>query len=120
MQSCPKCGFWNIDERKTCKSCGASLIAAEEPDEVGLLSLEERQVILRKEISHFVREGWRLQAQTETTAQMVKDKRANGCLLILLLCLLIVPGILYLLMFKGQDSLFIEVGGAGQVLRTQR
>jgi hypothetical protein len=78
--------------------------------------LEERTAILNQAILEYVNLGWRVISQTPTTAQLVRDKHANGCLAFILFFLLIVPCILYLLLYKGAESCYLEVNIKGRVI----
>jgi hypothetical protein len=81
------------------------------------MTIEERKAILANEIVKYVDQGWRVTSQTDTTVQLTKDKRAS-CLVALLLALLfILPAVLYLLLYKGTESLFLEVTQDGQVIQ---
>ena len=80
------------------------------------LTLEERSAILQRMIVKYVDQRWRVVSQTQTTAQLARDKHANGCLVFILFLLLIVPGILYLLLYKGAENVYLEVKENGQVL----
>lgn len=83
-----------------------------------VISIEQRRAILDEQIARAVRGGWRLATRTDTTAQLVRERRAS-CLVALILCLfLIVPGILYVLLYKGQRGLYIEVDELGRVHTT--
>lgn len=118
--ACPRCGRLNSSARTTCKSCGASLNEPEVDVSAVPLSIEERKAILDAEIANQVKLGWRVASRTDTTAQLVADKKPDGCVAVLLLLFLLVPGILYLLLYRGSRSLYLEVNEQGRVLRTQR
>jgi len=79
---------------------------------------EERKAILDKEIFKHVNHGWRVATSSDTKCLMVRKKKAKGCLLILLLLLLVIPGIIYLLIDKGESTLMIEVTPEGNVKYT--
>lgn len=117
--ACPQCGFANIQERNICKQCGADMNVTE-PASSETISLEERKELLEKVVSQQQRAGWRVTDRTETSAQLVKDKGANALVTIILLILFILPGILYALLYKGTETIFIEVDEYGRVKRTQR
>jgi len=79
------------------------------------LSLEERREILDREIAKYVKEGWRVVSRTDTTAQLLRDKSASCMLAFILALFLIVPAILYYLLYRGTEGLYIEVDEAGEV-----
>lgn len=81
-----------------------------------MATVEERKAILAKEIVKYVDQGWRVISQTETTAQLSKDKRASCLVAILLALLFILPAVLYLLLYRGTENLFLEVNEDGQVV----
>ena len=77
--------------------------------------IERRKEVLEKTVSKYVRQGWHVISRTETTAQLSRDKRAS-CLLALILALfLLVPAVLYLLLYRGTENLYIEVDEQGKV-----
>ncbi len=79
------------------------------------LTMEERKVILDKEIHKYVKKGWRVASRTDTSAQLERDKHAS-CLLTLILALFfILPAVLYLLLYRGTEGLYIEVDERGRV-----
>jgi hypothetical protein len=78
-------------------------------------TIEERKSILDNDIFKHVNHGWRVSTRSDTKAILVKDKKPNGCLLVFLLLLLIVPGIIYLFMRRGQNTLKIEVTQEGNI-----
>ena len=83
------------------------------------LTIEERRQILEQEISKYVKQGWRVVSRTDTSAQLTRDKRAS-CLLALILALfLLVPAILYLLLYRGTEGIYIEVDEHGNVHATR-
>jgi hypothetical protein len=119
MIACPHCGFLNIEERTSCKSCGKDLHAQATPISSAPLEINARTVILDEEIARQVGAGWRLQVRTETTAQLVRETSdVNGCIVILLFFLAIVPGILYMMLAKKTESMFIQIDPYGRILRT--
>lgn len=76
---------------------------------------EERKAILENEINKRLKRGWKISTRTETSCQFERDKSANGCLVVFLLLLFIIPGILYLVLYKGTKTLFVEVTEEGEV-----
>lgn len=78
-------------------------------------TIEERKSILDKDIFKHVNHGWRVAHRSDTKCLLVRDKKAKGCLLIFLLLLFIVPGIIYLYVYKGRDSLLIQVTEEGNI-----
>lgn len=83
------------------------------------ISLEKRREILSREIANYSQHGWRVVAQTETTAQLVKQK-SFSCLWATLWLLLFGVGILVYLFYywgKKDETIFISVNEFGQVSR---
>jgi hypothetical protein len=78
-------------------------------------SVEEMKLILDKDIFKHVNHGWRIATKSDTKCLMVKEKKAKGFLLIILLLLFIVPGIVYLFMYKGRGTVIIEVTQDGNI-----
>jgi hypothetical protein len=82
-----------------------------------MATIEECKAVLAREIVKYVDEGWRVTSQTDTTAQLTRDKRASCLVAILLAILFILPAVLYLLLYRGTENLFLEVNGDGQVIK---
>jgi hypothetical protein len=118
MMACPHCGFPNTVERTTCKSCRQDLRTETAPVSETPLPPPELARLLEAEIVRQQAAGWRLQTRTETTAQLVREvSNTNGCLLILLFCLAIIPGILYAVFAKRTSSLYLSIDAYGRINR---
>jgi len=78
-------------------------------------TIEERKSILDKDIFRLVNRGWRVAHRSDTKCLLVRNKKAKGCLLTILLLLFILPGIIYLLIPKGRSTLKIEVTEEGNI-----
>jgi hypothetical protein len=115
---CPHCGLVNHPQRRTCHQCRGELAAPAATISLTPLEMDARRAILDHEISTQVGYGWRVATRTNTAAQLVKDKHASGCVAILLFCLAIVPGLIYLALARGHEGLYIEVNEYGEVRRT--
>lgn len=76
---------------------------------------EQRKEILDKEIRNYVADEWRVMGRTETTCRLIKEKQPNGCLLVFLYMLLILPGIIYMTTYKGSKRLYLEVNEEGGI-----
>ncbi len=112
LLSCPKCGK-PFDGKSTCPRCGTSMVArpSDEP-----ISIESRKTILQSSIAGFLKRGYRVVAQTDTTAQLVKPKSfslAWGCLFTILL----LPIVFYLLWYllESEKQIYLSVDEFGQV-----
>lgn len=83
------------------------------------LSLDQRRVILQKEINGYLNKGFRVQSQSETTAQLIKPKKFSFLWAILWFFVFGVGLILYLLYYlsKKDQAVYLEVSEAGQVKR---
>lgn len=118
MKPCPYCGFPNIEERSICKACKQDMRLEVAPVSTTPLPPAELSRLLEAEIVRQQAAGWRLQTRTETTAQLVREvSNTNGCLLIILLCLAIIPGILYAAFAKRTSSLYITIDSYGRIQR---
>jgi hypothetical protein len=82
------------------------------------MTIDERRAILEEEIAKQVRAGWTVVSRTDTTAQLTATEGPNGCVLLFLLLFFIIPGILYVLFYKGSKSLYLEVDEQGNVKHT--
>ncbi len=78
-------------------------------------TIEERKEILEKEIKKRFQKGWKISSKADTSCQFEIDKKANVCLAILLFWMGIVPGILYLVLYKGTKTLCVEVDDEGEL-----
>jgi len=79
-------------------------------------TIEERKLILEREIVANQQLGWSVRSQSDTYCQMYKTKGANGCLGIFLLLCFIVPGILYFIFYKSEKLLSLSVDEYGNVI----
>jgi DNA-binding CsgD family transcriptional regulator len=78
-------------------------------------TIEERKAILNAVIIKHQKNGWTITNQTDTNCQLIKEKKPDTCLVVLLLLLFIIPGLLYLIFIKGNMTVFIEVDEEGKV-----
>ena len=82
------------------------------------MSLEQRKEILTAEIEEWIKKDFYLVSQTDTTAQMKKDKEFSCLLFIILTAFILLPGILYLLMRKDKH-VYITVDKKGDIYLKQ-
>jgi len=78
-------------------------------------TLEERKAILEAEITKQLKKGWQIASRTDTTCQLTKEKRPDGCTTTILILLFVIPGILYLIFMKGTTTVYIEISENGDV-----
>jgi len=78
-------------------------------------TIERRKEILKASILHYVKEGWQLVSQFETSAQLIRETEPSCLVALALSLLLLLPAILYLIFYKGKETLFIEVDEQGEV-----
>lgn len=80
-------------------------------------STEERRNILNQSISVYLRKGFRVSSQTDTTAQLVKPKHFSLLLALLFLILWIFPLIIYIFYYisKKDELIYIVVDNTGEV-----
>ena len=76
-------------------------------------TLEERKAILDKKIVEELKEGWQITSRTDTSYQLIKERKPNGFLTIILFIFFILPCIVYLLWVKGHESVYLEVDDNG-------
>lgn len=83
------------------------------------MTTDMRRNILDKEIQSYVRKGYRVLSQTDTSAQLVKPKKFSFLLAVLLLILMVLPFIVYLLMYMAakDKTVYITVDPQGRVTR---
>lgn len=82
------------------------------------LSMEERKEILKEEIMKYVKDGWQVVSQFDTSAQLTRETGPSCGIALLLSLLLLLPAILYLIFYKGKEIIFIEVDGQGEIHKT--
>jgi zinc-ribbon domain len=86
-------------------------------------SLEARREILQAELRRYTRKGYRVVAQTDTTAQLVKPKTFS-CLIagVLLVFTFGTFLVLYLIWYlaRKDKQVYLEIDEGGQVLRNGR
>jgi hypothetical protein len=85
------------------------------------LSLPERKQILQNEMRRWLRFGYRVMSQTDTTAQMVRPHQFSF-LLALILVFTLIGFVIYLLWYltRRDESAFLEVTETGEILKDGR
>jgi len=83
------------------------------------MDIEQRRAILDREIQSYVRKGYRVLSQTDTSAQLVKPKKFSLILAVLLLILMVLPFVIYLLMYVAakDKTVYLSVDPDGKVTR---
>lgn len=83
------------------------------------MTTEMRRNVLEQEIQRYVRSGYRVMSQTETSAQLVKPKKFHLLLAIILLLAMVLPFVIYLLMYMAakDKTVYITVDSQGRVTR---
>lgn len=118
MVACPHCGFPNTSDRSICKSCRQDVRAQTASVSTTQLPPSELAQLLETEIVRQMASGWRLQSRTETTAQLVREVgNTNILILLFLLCLAVIPGILYAVFAKRTSSLYLSIDAYGRISR---
>jgi len=92
--------------------------AAAAPVSAEPLDPAARTALLTAEIQRQVRAGWQVVAQTPTTAQLTRKGSANGLITLILLLCAILPGILYALLARPTETLYVAVDEYGAISRT--
>ncbi|MGA2821658.1 MAG: hypothetical protein ABSF61_13540 [Anaerolineales bacterium] len=84
------------------------------------LSIERRRDILQKEIGRYIRKGFRVVSQTDTSAQLVKPKRFSLLWAIIWLILAVLPFILYLLWYwsRKDQVVYLTVDTQGRISKS--
>ena len=78
-------------------------------------TLEERKAILEAEIIKQQKKGWLIANRTGTTCQLTKEKKPETCLIVILFLLFVIPGLLYLIITKGNVTVYIEITDEGEI-----
>ena len=92
-----------------------------------IVSIEQRRAALQGEIARYVKHGYRVVSEGETSAQLVKPKRVS-CLwvtIMLVLSLLLVGLLLLLIYFlwyatQKDEQVYLTVDEQGKVQETRR
>lgn len=83
------------------------------------MTAEMRRNVLEQEIQSYVRKGYRVMSQTDTSAQLIKPKKFNLLIAIILLICFVLPFIIYLLIYMAarDKTVYITVDAQGRVTR---
>jgi uncharacterized membrane protein len=83
------------------------------------LPIEERREILQAEIRKYVKRGFRVISQTDTTAQLLKPKKLSLFWAIFWFLMLFIPFVIYLLIYMARkdEQVWLEVDPDGKVNR---
>jgi len=83
------------------------------------MTTEMRRNVLEQEIQSYVRKGYRVLSQTDTSAQLVKPKKFNLLIAVICLLLAVFPFIIYLLMYMASKdkTVYISVDPQGRIQR---
>jgi hypothetical protein len=86
-----------------------------------ILTIEQRRAILEQMIQKYVRLGYRVLSQTDTSAQLVKPKQFSCLVATILLLLLILPLLIYLFMYMAEKdrTVYVTVDEYGRVQQRQ-
>ena len=85
------------------------------------LTTEERANILQREVQKYIKDGWRVQSSTPTTAQLVKPKRFSFLFFVILLILMVLPAILYVVWFavKRDEAVYLSIDEYGKITKNK-
>jgi hypothetical protein len=88
----------------------------------GALPRDERTALLDREVTRWVRRGYRVVARTPTTAQLRQPKTFSLRWFVCWSLLVLVPGLLYVLWYRsrGDRQVDLEVDERGRLHRTRR
>lgn len=78
-------------------------------------TLEERKAILNYVISEQQKKGWQIVSQADTTCQLSRERKPDGCTTAILIVLFVIPGLLYLIFTKGTETVVIEIDEEGEI-----
>ncbi len=83
------------------------------------MDIQQRRDILQREISAYVRRGFIVQSQTDTTAQLIKRKKFSLLWAIIWFLLAVFPFVIYLIWYaaKRDESAYLTVDETGRVRR---
>ena len=82
------------------------------------LTIEKNQEILQHEINSYVKNGFRVISQTDTTAQLLKPKKFSLLWAVFWFLILVFGLIIYLFYYlaKKDEQIYIEVTATGKVI----
>lgn len=78
-------------------------------------TLEERKALLEAEIIKQQKKGWQIANRTDVTCQLIKEKKPEVIVVIILFLLFVIPGLLYLILMKGHITVYVEVNEEGDI-----
>jgi excisionase family DNA binding protein len=78
-------------------------------------TLEERKAILEYEITKQQKKGWQIASRTDTTCQLIKEKKPEIIVVVILFLLFVIPGLLYLILMKGSITVYVEINDEGEI-----
>lgn len=91
------------------------------------LTLEQRREILSNHITKYIKAGYRVLAQTDTTAQLVKPKHFSCfwatvflLLSVLLIGLVLIAIYLFIYMAQKDQTIYVEVDSNGKVTEIRK
>ena len=84
-------------------------------------SIEERSAILDREITKYIKRGFRVTARTDTTAQLIKPKKFSFLWAFLWLLCFGVGVFVYLIYYwsKRDETAYLEVTSYGKIRKTK-
>jgi len=87
--------------------------------QTGTVTLEQRRAALQREINGYLKRGFRVVSQTETTAQLLKPKTFSLLWALLWFLLAGIGLLVYLIWYwaKRDETVYLEVDDRGRVKR---
>lgn len=89
----------------------------EEEAEEKIITAEDRSDILNNAVKSYINDGYKVQNQTNTSAQIIKPKNFHWIIFIPAILIGLIPGLIYLVYYwvKKQETVYLEVSKSGEV-----
>ena len=79
------------------------------------MKIIDRKEILNAEVILRQKNGWRIISRDETICQLERKEKPSGCLIVILLLIMILPGVLYAIFGGSTQTLTITVDEEGNI-----
>ncbi len=85
------------------------------------LSINDRKEILTQQVARYVRQGWIVESETDTTANLSKKKKFSFWWAFIWFLLLFVGLIVYIFYYlaKDDETMYISIGQTGDITHTK-
>ena len=82
-------------------------------------TLDERKAILERKVNELVGMGWHLVTRTDTSAQFSYTHEPNCLIALICFLFFVLPGILYVLLVRRTENIYVSVDEQGRLSMTR-